>query len=246
MQKFLRSLTICVAFLFSASASAGIIIPTNLKQADRQQALRIVGFGTSSKILSDPYPLGGYSGFELGLEVENLPTDEIGQLGDKLSQPQQDISFPKLTLGKGLFDNFDFYLQFTPYNRQDELSLYGGLLRWGFYQGSLFPVNASILVHYDAGNFSNVMTTQCYGAELISGINVDNVAFYAGLGYLQATGTFVGGANGVTSTGQLESESVSGPYSTIGANVRYKTAFFSVELDRYTVAVFSGKIGLRF
>ncbi|MES2963542.1 MAG: hypothetical protein V4760_06600 [Bdellovibrionota bacterium] len=244
----LRPLAVLFFALFlSAEASAAILIPTGLTATDRIEALKIIGMGTSTKLLSDPYPLGGYDGLELGLSFESLPTDDLGRLGNRLAAPQQDVSYPKLTIGKGLYNNLDMFIQFTPYTRQDELSQFGGIMRWGFYQAQFQPLSASILLHMNNGNVGNALTTRTYGVDLVGGMNVRNVALFGGVGFIESTGTFAGGAAGVTSSGSMESESVTGYHTVYGANIRIlEKGFLALQIDRYSVPVFSGKLGVRF
>ena len=237
---------LCVLFLTSSQSHAAIHLPSQMNQNDRKEVLRIIGFGTSGKILSDPYPLGGYSGFELAISVENLPTDDLSTLGSKLPSPQQDVLYPKLTIAKGLYDNLDFSIHFTPYNKDQQLSQFGGLFRWGFYQATFLPLSASLVVHVHTINVGNQMSSSCYGADLVGGINVNNVSLYAGLGSLRASGTFMGGPNGVTDSSDLARENVTGLHSLAGINVHLAQFFFAVELDRYSVSVFSAKAGVRF
>ncbi|HVK60537.1 MAG TPA: hypothetical protein VM432_03255, partial [Bdellovibrionales bacterium] len=154
-------LVVCVLF-FSGTAMAKVLIPTNLNQTDREDALRILGFGTSSKILSNPYPMGGYPGFEIGVSVESLPTDDLGRLGDGLETPQQDVSYAKISIGKGLYHGFDVFFQFSPFNQKDGLSQYGGILRWCFFEAESFPLSLSALVHYNSANFDNLVITRSY------------------------------------------------------------------------------------
>lgn len=239
-------LSLSVVLITASNASATIQIPRNLDKNDREEALRILGLSSSAKILSDPYPLGGYAGFEVGVSVENLPTQELGHLGSTLSSPQQDVAYPKITLGKGLYNNIDLFLQFTPYNRQDELSHFGGLARWGFYQAKFLPATVSLLLHMNAGNISNLVTTRSYGIDLMTGINVDHVGLFAGIGPIQAQGTFMGGADGVTDTNEPANESVSGIHTVIGANIKIERVSLTLQIDRYTLPVISGKLGLRF
>lgn len=225
---------------------AAVLLPENLNKPNREEVLRIIGFGTSSKILSDPYPLGGYAGFEIGFSVENLPTEDLGRLGNRLATPQQEVALPKFTIGKGLYNNLDLFIQFTPYNRQDELSQFGGILRWGFYQATFLPLSASVLAHLNNGNIGNQLNTQSFGADVIGGINVDNVALFLGLGVLRAKGTFIGGSRGITDSAQTETETVRGFHSILGANVHLSNAFITVQIDRYVLPVLSAKVGLRF
>ncbi len=242
----LRFLILCWLILHAAFASAAVRLPKDLTHSDRLKILEIVGFGASSKVLSDPYPLGGYAGLEVGYALENLPAEDIGRLGQGLPAPQQDITLSKITIGKGLYNNLDFFIQFTPYLHSDEVSQYGGIIRWGFYQGSDKPISLSALVHANTVNFSNQLTTHAYGVDLIGGVTVDSLAVFAGLGAIEARGTFMGGSSGVTDSGFVEREFTSGLHTVVGADIRIKKAFVSLQIDRYKLPVFSGKIGYRF
>lgn len=237
-----------VLFLFCGltTAQAAVQIPANMSKNDRLEALRIMGFGTSSKILTDPYPLGGYSGLEIGIAVENLPTDDLARLGSRVSSPQQEVSYPKFTIGKGLYNDVDLFFNFTPYNRQDQVSQWGAMVRWGFYQATLLPFSASIIGHFNSANINNQLTARTYGIDVIGGINVNNVSLFAGAGSLQSTGRFIGGPRGITDTQELETESVSGLHTVIGATVHISKFFLAAQIDRYTTPVFSAKLGFRF
>ena len=233
-------------FFIGEMAHATVLLPSLMNQSDRQEALRILGLGTSGKILSDPYPLGGYSGFEFGLEVDNLPTDGLARLGSRLESGQEDITYEKFTVGKGLYDNLDFFVQLAPYNSNDEISQYGGIGRWGFYQAAYLPISASLIVNLNSANFANQVTTWTYGADLVGGIDVKQVSLYAGFGLMKTSGYFIGGSSGVTDSGLVEKESVAGLHTMVGATVHVVDYFVSVEVDHYTVSVLSGKVGMRF
>lgn len=227
-------------------AEASIQIPTGLTKTDREETLRILGFGTSSKMLTDPYPLGGYAGFEIGISLENLPTEDLSRLGARLPAPQPEVAFPKFSIGKGLYNDVDLFFHFTPYNRADQISQYGGILRWGFYQASFLPLSASIAAHLNSADVNNQVTATTYGLDLIGGINVSNVALFIGGGPVESSGRFIGGTAGITDSKSLETERVSGFHSMIGANIHISSVFVAVQIDRYTVPVLSGKLGLRF
>lgn len=227
-------------------AHAAVMIPKNMNAGDRQETLRIIGLGTGTKALTDPYALGGYSGLEFGLSFETVPTEDLARLGSGLASPQADVTIPKFTIGKGLFSNLDFFIHFIPYNQRTELSQYGGMVRWSFYEGSSVPVSASLVGHMNTGNINNLITTRSFGLDLMGGINVNEVALYAGIGLLQATGSFVGGTSGITDTGRNEIEGASTLHTVVGGTVRIRKVFVALQLDRYTQSVLSGKIGLRF
>jgi hypothetical protein len=241
---FWQILLCALSAFFVTEAEAGIIIPKNLNDADREAVLKIIGLGTSGKLLSDPYPMGGYSGFEVGLSVESLPTDDLAKRGAGLTTSQQEVAYPKLTVGKGLYNGVDLFLDFTPYSRQGELTQFGGMLRWSFFEAESLPLSASFLLHLDSANVGGLLATHTYGGDLIVGINVDDAALFAGIGSVEAAGTF---ASDITSSGQSETARVWGVHTVIGANVHFlETFFLALEIDRYTVPVFSGKLGMRF
>jgi len=243
--------------LWPSWAAAKVQIPSGLTASDREQVVRLLGFASSAKILSDPYPLGGYKGLEIGIAAENLPVEELARLGSCptgspptpgpcLTAPQNDIAYPRFSLGKGLYKNIDFFVQFTPYGQQTEISQYGGLLRWSFYQGRFFPFSLSLLAHANSTNFSNVLATSSAGLDLIAGLNVENVSLYVGGGPLESRGRFIGGVTGITDTNRTEIQRAGGFHTVAGANVHASPLVFTFQIDRYTTTVYSGKLGLRF
>lgn len=242
----LASLLLALALAAPPAARATIQLPQSLSKDDRVQALRIIGLGLSNKILSDPYPLGGYAGFEAGISYESFPVGDLARLGSGLQPPQQDLSVAQLSVGKGLFNNIDVFVQFTPYTRENELSQFGGILRWGFYQASYLPVSLSVLLYGNSANLANQMSVSSWGADLVGGIDVDNVSVFAGVGGVEANGTFSGGATGITASGLLEREYVSSLHSVLGGSIRFSSFFVALQMDRYSQAVFSAKVGMRF
>ena len=247
--KLIAAVAFCLTLLSPFVSRAALQLPKSLTQPDREEALRIVGFGTAAKILSDPYPLGGYAGLEVGFSLESVPAEDLGRLGARLQSPQQDVSLPKFTIGKGLYNDVDVFIHFTPYTRQDELAQYGGMLRWGFYQAAFLPLSLSVLAHMNSNNIGNLLTTNTYGGDFIGGINVENVALFAGGGMVESTGTFSGdiaAAEGAEIKGSIKRETVSGTHTVIGANIHFSNIFLAIQIDRYTLPVFSGKLGVRF
>ncbi len=220
-------------------------LPTGLTPEDQAKVLEILGLGTSSKILSDPYPLGGYSGVEVGLSVERIPVSDLGRLGNK-AESQEFFTYPKIFLGKGLFYDLDVFLHFIPFNEGTGLSEFGGMLRWGFFQSDNIPANISIVIHGNSSNLSNQFTSTSIGADLITGINVSYFSIYTGVGLIEVDGRFVGGVNGVTSSGSEENTKISRLHTLIGFTLQYKPYFIAVQIDQYDTTVVSTKLGFRF
>jgi hypothetical protein len=235
-----------LSLAITSTGSASFSLPRGMSTADRQEALRIIGFGTAAKPLTDPYSLGGYSGIEVGVSLETIPAEDLARLGTHLATPQSDVTIPKLSIGKGLYSNLDFFIHFMPYSQRTEISQYGGILRWSFFEASSLPLSASLMAHFNSGNIGNQLTTRSYGLDLVGGINVNEVALYAGVGGVQATGNFIGGSQGLTDSDRLETEGVSSLHTLVGGSFRLKNVFVAAQLDRYTQSIVSAKIGFRF
>jgi hypothetical protein len=227
-------------------AFSSIQLPTGMNKNERLEALRIIGLGTASKILSDPYPLGGYTGFEVGYSLESFPADNLGRLGSRISPPQQNTSLSRITIGKGLYNNIDVFIQFTPYVRQDEISQFGGILRWGFYQAPFLPLSLSVLAHLNNSSIGAQLSTQTRGFNLIGGVDSGNISVFAGAGLAESTGTFIGGPASLTDTRYSETEYVSHFHSVIGGTLKFSNLFVSLQIDRYALPVYSGKLGFHF
>lgn len=247
-----------LTLLLFSHAEAAVQFPRQMNSTQRQEVLKILGLGAGGKILSDPYPLGGYSGLELGVTLESILVEDISRFGGIAVDPQQETSFLGFTMGKGVYNNVDLFLHFVPYLPRTEVSRYGAMVRWGFYQAQFLPISLSINVNAEIANYSNVLSARTVGADLVGGVNVNNVALYAGLGPVSSNGTFIGGFdNGAcstaqpnncayTSSGSKQRETVKTLHSVVGVSVAFGDVSITGELDRYTQPVYSGKIGFRF
>jgi len=240
----LRAFLIC-SLLMTSIAHAAIQIPTALTTSDRQTALRILGLGTGYKTIGDPYPLGGYMGFEIGLSYELLSTAGIAGLGSGTGV-QGDTSYLNLTLGKGLFYDVDFYLQFSPLGQSEKFSSFGGALRWGVLELQNVPVHFSLQLAANSASFQNKINTTTQSFDLVGGWNLQDIVFYGGVGFIRSSGTFIGGASGVNDTEDTLTEAVSDTHSFAGISVKYGTYFVAAQMDRSSQVVYALKMGVRY
>lgn len=234
------------------SAQAALIIPRKLRESDREQVVRILGWGTSGKVLSDPYPLGGYPGLELSLSIESVPVDDLSRLGSR-TEAQENFNYPKISIGKGLYNNIDTWIHFIPFTESTGLSEYGALARWCFFQAKFFPGTFSIVAHGNSTNIANTFTSQSFGADLITGINISNIALFLGGGKIVSSGRFRGGtatvgdpAESYTDSLRDETTTADGFHATIGGSLRISDLLAVLEIDLYNQPVISSKIGFRF
>lgn len=226
-------------------AFAKLQIPKNMNSEDRRTVLEILGYGSSTKILGDPYPLGGYSGVELSVSQQIIPTMDVAKLGNTASQ-QNETSYLELTLGKGLYYNFDLFITFAPAQQGEEVSSYGGALRWGFFEAEYLPITLSAEVGANSTSFQNTINVSAQTMDLIASFNVQDVILYFGGGTVRASGTFMGGSTGVTDSGNVESDTVSTGRVMTGLAVRVSSFFGAIELSRATQPTYALKIGARF
>lgn len=230
----------------------------------------MVGLNSAGKMLSNPYPLGGYSGYEFGYSLEFISVRDMRRLGcepgsagcpNTSESDETELRFSRLSLGKGLYNDVDVFLSFVPPMGGVHVSDYGALARWSFYQAKFLPINLSAIVHYNQLNFSDSFVNRNIGAELMAGVNVDNFALYFGGGLVEAKGTFIGynasGGCGEDCTAQADadevnavsrtvSESVQETHTVVGISAHYENLFTAAQVDRYRDAVYSLKVGLRF
>lgn len=235
-----------ILFLFSvATAHASTTLPRQLSESDRRTATQVLGLGSMMKLLSDPYPLGGYEGLELGFSSEYIPFESVADLGTK-STDRGEYNYYTLSLGKGLFYNVDVFLQFTPLPQNEGMSNYGAQLRWGFYEARFFPFSLSLVLTGGGSSFSSLINSSTLGSDLVGSVNMRDVALYFGIGRAHTGTTFVGGASGVTDDGDTHTVSLSEGHELFGVHFKFKPFFLALQVDRYSETTYSGKIGTRF
>jgi hypothetical protein len=228
-----------------ALAEAKLDLPTGMTAADRRRALEILGYGSGTKILGDPYPLGGYSGVEVGLSNEVIPTTEISNLGNK-SNLQGETSYLQMSFAKGLYYNFDVLVNFAPMGQGEEVSSFGGGVRWGFFEAEYLPIALMVQVAANSTSFQNKINVSTQTLDLIASFSVEKVTLYGGVGTIRASGIFLGGVEGVTDTGSVENETLSTGRLLAGAAVKFSKFFAAIEVDRTSEPNYSGKLGIRF
>ncbi len=256
-------------FLFTCQANA-FQIPKGLTAGDRKEVVRTVGLNSANKLLTNPYPLGGYSGFEIGYSMEFVNVRDLRRLGctpggagcaNTGYSDDTEWRFSRLTIGKGLYNDVDLFFSFIPPTGPERISDYGGFLRWSFFQAQFLPINLSALVHFNQLNFEDIYMNRNVGAELIAGVNVDNFALYFGGGVVEARGTFIGpdlsgvcandcrvgaGDPDLNTGNRTVSNSLRETHTVIGLSLHYDNLFAAAQVDRYRDAVYSLKAGLRF
>lgn len=242
---FWRRLIFVFIFMGISISFAATELPRNLDSGDQIRTLQILGFGSASKILDSPYPLGGYSGIEVGLSTEFIPAEDLSTLGDK-TQDKGEFNYYTLTIGKGLYYNIDTLVYFTPTIQSEQMQNYGAQLRWGFYEANFFPLTLTAMLYGGGASFSNLINVSTMGMDLIATVTMDRLSIYVGTGRLRAIGTFIGGPDGITADQKTVSQDIVEDHGVFGINVDIAKMFIAMQIDRYSDSVYSGKIGFRF
>ena len=245
--RMLRSASLFISFftlslLVSLTAAADLRLPNGIgsvgQTTGRQSILQELGYGTSSKLIAEPYPMGGYRGLEISLTYETLPTDQLNQN----SNPAQDpLAFSRVTIGKGLYKNVDIQMNFIPFDSQSSLSGFGAIVKWMFLEGELIPYNFSFVAEGNQTNFNNQLIEQSMGADVIFGGTFDLATLYVGTGWLHSNGEFRSpDAPAVTAI-----ENVSNFHYFAGAVLRWEPVFVAAQLDQFQQTMLSFRLGVR-
>lgn len=238
----------------SFAADAAVTVPRQLDRNDRIEALEILGFGTAGKVLSNPYPLGGYYGIEMALSFEAVDVRGLSELGDlsgAQAEPQDELVYPTLSFGKGIYGNIDVFFHFIPFIERISLSKFGGLLRWGFFQSNRWPVNLSAVLQAGSSNIDNKIITTSYGYAVVGSFQLWDFSLFAGAGRTQVKGRFMGdseGANdsGITDSGLTEQEESGEAHTFFGVSYQPEPIFFTFEVDRIADTSYGLRMGFRF
>ena len=230
----------------SSWAWAKLSIPTNLSDEDRRALVETLGYGIGAKVLGDPFPLGGYSGVELGITNQFISTEDVSKLGDHAST-QARTPYLGLSFAKGLYYNFDVFINFVPVGQDEQVSGFGGGLRWGFFQAEYLPISLSVQLASESLDFQNKINVSAQTFDLIASYKFEPVTIYLGGGTISASGEFLGGgADGVTDSGSVENVSTSANHYLSGLVYRFSTFFVAAEVDRAEQTCYGVKIGARF
>lgn len=255
--------------LLVAPGSQALDIPKELSQGDRIEVMRTLGLNTSTKILSNPFPLGGYPGVELGASLELINIRNLNSLGcsaqsdpdcpNQTRSSEQELRYPRISIGKGLYKDVDVFMHFTPPTSGLLISEYGGLLRWSFLEAPLLPINLSLIVHGNHINIGDSFSNTTLGSDFIAGINVNNFSLYFGAGFAKASGRFMAGSASdqadsvvapndpaVSSDSMTVTEEIEGAHTLIGISLHFKDFFAAAQIDRYHSPAYSLKAGFRF
>jgi hypothetical protein len=234
----------CLLLLLPFSV-AEFSLSSGLTKENRVSVLEVLGLGSSVKNISTLAPLGTDSGLEVAIAFEFINTDTINNyITDK--QSQNTLYYPKIIIGKGIYDHLDLYFQFIPYTATFGISEFGSLLRYNFYKMTDSPFYITGMIHANSANFNNQLVSRNLGTDLMFGYGPSPLSVFTTLGWTGAYGKFVGGTNGITDTGVPEKEEVNALHAALGINSQWNYLNMTLSLDYYVEPVYTAKISLIF
>ncbi len=243
---FLLTLLTLLTFARGTPTQAELQIPTNLTNQQVQQVLSILGPSTLPRLLSNPYPLGGYAGLEVGLSYLMLSTADLSHIGN--GTPAQDsFSYPVLSMGKGLYHDVDIFVHAMPYSNSLLLSQFGATVRWCFYEAENLPILLSAAITGNSSNLKNQLVVQNVGYKLTGALYVRHLTLYIETGRSHSSGLALGTANSSSLTLSQQIEEVSVDLSTLafGATFSFGHLFWSIQLDQGASPIYSTQVGGR-
>jgi hypothetical protein len=231
--------------LLLLSFALAIDIPLNLNDADRDEVIKVLGIGTSTKFNSFPEPLGGFSGFEIGLSFESLPANKLNRLGSSVNNDDS-FDYAKISIGKGLFHHIDVFAHFIPFDEQTGLSAYGGLLRWEAFEASGGRFSVATIFHFNSSNIEDLFISDTYGAQLQLAWQFDYVHVYCGFGSTRAKGRFKGGPTSINDTTDEVTQKLTDDLIVGGLGFNYEKYFLTAEINTSEYTFWAAKLGFRF
>ncbi len=219
---------------------------SGLNSSDRKNIIETLGLTSISKVLGNPYPLGGHSGIEMGVETNLVNVERLSDLGNKDGAYKKELIYYNLIFGKGLYHNIDFFFQFAPLIQEEKITSFGSQIRWMFFESQSLPASLSLIIHNESTTFDNLVTTENLGFNLVESVSIDDVSLFVGIGQNRCQGTFIGGAEGITDTGETIKQDYFEKHSFMGLNIATGKYFLAAQLDRFVNSQLSFKLGLRF
>ncbi len=240
-------LSLCLIFILFSHTLWAARLPNNLAKNELEDVASLFGFNASTKLVSQPYPLGGFDGLEIAVSQEFIDTEELAALGDQ-SSTDDSFTYNQITIGKGLYNDWDAYVHFVPFSDSNQVSEYGGLIKWGFYEADYLPLSLAILGHMNSINIEDNFINQSTGLDLLMAITANQFSLYFGAGYINSRSVFkqaiLDTSDPDLSAGEYK-ESFDTSHSFVGVNIDIDKFFIAGQIDRYKDPVYSFKLGLR-
>lgn len=230
-----------IFFHFQVNASK---IPQQLDANDQITAARSLGYALSSRVLSNPYPLGGYHGFEFAMSNELIPWTDISRLGITTNSTGE-FQVKHISFAKGLYNHIDVGMHFSLLPQDQAIESYGGQVRWTFFDFEHFPATLAVSAHASSANYENHIIAKNSSTDLLMSVYTSPLTLFLGVGLSRASVQFIGGANGITAdqkTSILKNNSL---HTFIGTNFEIDRTFIALQIDRYFETSYAIKLGYR-
>ena len=240
-------LSLCLLILFLCIPAFSSKLPRNLAKNELEEVASMLGFNTSTKLVSQPYPLGGFDGLEIAVSQEIIDIEEITALGDQ-SASEDSFSYNQVSIGKGLYRNWDIYVHFVPFSTANQISEYGGLIKWGFFEADYLPLSLAALGHMNTVNIEDDFINQSTGLDLLLAITANQFSLYFGGGYINSRSVFkqaILDTSDPDLSGDQYKESFESSHTFVGVDIKFGRFFIAGQIDRYKDPVYSFKAGLR-
>lgn len=234
-----------IGIFISSFAQAKLEFPKQLNSDEQKKIVQILGFGFTPGLSTHLIPLGGFDGAEVSLGYQSVTTEQIAQLGSG-AEKSSTILMPQLFLSKGLYEDLDVGIAFTPGIQEEDVQMFHMHGRWSFQPNSKIPYLLGINVYAAGAQWQNLYQNRVLGADLFLVRYFDQFSLHIGLGRARSISQFTGGTDGITASRNNESIDLFENRLFAGFGYQFGKFLFAAQVFRFTQSTYNFNFGYRF
>lgn len=241
------SLVYCIIMIIFSSQllQAKLKLPTNLNSDEQIKVTKVLGFGFTPGLNTHLIPLGGYDGAEVSLGYQSVSTSTLFEL-DRDETSKQSTTVPQLYLSKGLYEDIDVGLSFTPGLQSEDVQLFHIHGRWSYLPYENWPYLLGINLYAAGSQWQNLLQTRTLGLDLYLVRYFEKFSINAGYGRARCIARFIGGVDGLTASGESEQVDVFENRVFAGAGYQLGKFLFALQVFRFSETTYNFNFGYRF
>lgn len=120
-----------ISILFVSTASASRL-PGRLSPAEVEKAIRVIGFGSASRVMRSAEAYDSWPGMKFGFELPFVSSNGLAEDGDAKGTVPGVVFSPRLYLAKGLFNGFEVVLNFFKEDMVATPGTFGALFKYTY------------------------------------------------------------------------------------------------------------------
>lgn len=246
MTHYLKIFLLIAIFNFTILPSeAKLKFPRQLDGEAQKKIVQTLGFGFVASPNTHLIPLGGFDGAELALNYQSVATQKISELGTT-SDPVGTTLIPQLALSKGLYEDIDMGISFTPGLQDEDVQIFNLHGRWSFPPSQSLPYLLGVNLYASGSQWQNLFHTRTVGLDLFAVYYFNKFSLNAGYGRARCIAKFIGGTNGITQSGQTEHVDILENRFFAGGAYQMGKFILALQAFRFEEVTYNFNLGYRF